>query len=194
MIPTSSNQFEYPQYYIIDVSDITDELMAAWDRVIAAEASKVVMQRGESEVHHILPDGTIATQMRPTMALTTQKPWHPDVSTVLMHVIHAVKQRGEIAYDLQMLEIEIAAMTHYQLTQAGGEVNHPGYSSTRMQLAKLASNYGHQVFQKLTELKIYQNDYFPYHFAGWHGTCVLVELDETHSFKHGYYYPESQDY
>lgn len=188
MTPTSSNRYEYPKYYVLDINDIASEFIDSWNRVVASEVPAIERSSVHPEVYQELPDGSLASRVFAHSVVSPAiRQWHPDVSIILMHVIDAIKQQRDIETDLQLLEFDIASMTHYQLTQAGAEMSIQRYSSTRMRLAKLARQFGLRVYYKLIEYNIYRNGYFPYHFAGWQGEDALVELDETHLPTHGPY-------
>ena len=187
MKPTYSSGPEpkYPEYYILDIGDLVSELCDKWHEVIAAEVAPYhdAPQTVYPEVYTVNGNGSISKEVYLAQHHAIRKrPWHPDVSFILIHVIDAIKQRRDVLEDIeitmQLLEYDIAAMTHHHLQpNIPDAVFSTVFSDARMQIARLANRFGKQLFQRLMELGLYKNGYFPYHFAGWQDTCALVELD-----------------
>ena len=188
MIPTYSNarEHKYPDYYILAIDDIVTELLDAWHDAIASE----VVQYHDApvdvypEVYKVDPaTGHITKEVHvATHHAVRQTPWHPDVSFIITHAIEAVKQQAEGAQDLnlamQVLEYDLATMVHYQLApNVPAHHSHQAMSAVRIKIARIASNFGRQLFQRMLEIGLYKNGYFPYHFCGWQDTCAIVQLD-----------------
>lgn len=192
MTPTYSNAPgpEFPDYYILDVADIVEEMIGKWHDVISTE----IAQHQTATTEYVYPE--VYTLDPVTGAAVKQvyvaqhhqvrtKPWHPDVSFIMHHVIEAIKQRDDpsegIDMALQLLEFDIATMTHHQLLPNIPATSFSqAYSDARMKIAKLAAEFGKKLFRRFIDYGLYKGGYFPYHFAGWQDTCALVTLDATH--------------
>jgi hypothetical protein len=173
------------------IDDLVEELTSKWHEVVSSE----VMQHQQSEVGQVYPEvysiDPYSGEMRKTVYTAQhhavrQRPWHPDVSFILTNVIEAVKQHSATSNDvnmaIQLLEFDIASMTHHQLLpNIPADAMEMVYTDTRMKVAKLAANFGRRFFQRLIEFGMYKEGYFPYHFAGWMDSCVLVALDDSHN-------------
>jgi hypothetical protein len=191
MTPTYSNPRvpEYPDYYVLDVAEIVEELLHNWQAVIAAEVQKhePTHTYAYPQVYRVDPGNgePVVEVYFGQHQYTNGGRWRPDVSFIIHHAIDAVKQNTGVTDDvemaLQLLEYDIATMAHHQLLpNVPVNAMEVAYANGRMKLAKLAAVFGKQLFQRFAQLGLYKNGYFPYHFAGWQDTCVLVELDPTH--------------
>jgi hypothetical protein len=188
----SGHRPEYPQYYILDIADIVETLANDWHNAIAKDISheqcmeQDPMQQVYPEVYTVDAYGQMQKKVYTAQSYVERtKPWYPDVSFIIHHVIDCIKQRNDPSEDidmaLQLLEYDIAVMAHHQLMPNVPTHQLPQvYSDTRMRVAKIAATFGKQLFQRFVAFGLYKDGYFPYHFAGWQDTCALVELDSTH--------------
>lgn len=183
-----------PVYYILDVGDLVRELSEHWHDIVAQEvldhrdvAHDGAQQEVYPEVFTIHPV-TGAVEKKVYLAnhyMERTKPWHPDVSFILHHVLDVIKQSGEdeggLDLRLQLLEHDISRLAHHQLAPniPLGRLSEV-YSDTRIKIARLAVEFGKKMHGRLVQFGLYKNGYFPYHFAGWQDDCALVELDTTH--------------
>lgn len=191
MTPTYSSPLvpEYPDYYVLDVADIVEELLHNWQAVIADEIQKhgLAQEYAYPKVYRIdVGNGEPLVEVYfGQHQHINHGRWRPDVSFIIHHAIDAVKQNlgtsDDLEMSLQLLEFDIATMAHHQLLpNVPVNAMDVAYTHGRMKLAKLAATFGKQLFQRFAQLGLYKNGYFPYHFAGWQDTCALVALDPTH--------------
>lgn len=186
----SGHSAEYPHYYVLDVADIVEELLEKWHQVIAneiAEHANPAAEHAYPTVYRIDPGngGAPFEVYLGQHQQVRQRPWRPDVSFIVHHVIDIVKKCGpgdDIDMLLQELEYDIATMAHHQLLpNVPKDSVQVAYEHGRVKLARLAGIFGKQLMQRFVTFRLYQNGYFPYHFAGWQDTCVIVTLDDTHA-------------
>jgi len=179
---------KYPDYYILSMSDIVQDFISKWDKIINTEIMSYPADADCAfpEVFTIAPDGSIHKQVYLAQHVSERvRSWHPDISMIVGAVIETIKAKDETEQDLDLvmgsLWIDVAHMADIQIrsnvpvTSLGAAL-----SSTRRQIAALSVEFGKKLYQRLIEYGLYKNGYFPYHYVGWEDDCALVALDDTH--------------
>lgn len=176
---------QYPDYYILSVSDLVDDFVDKWDTILNTEMmehshiAEVVLP----EVFTIGSDGQIFKQVYLAQHVSEVHKWHPDISLILAAAIENVKTKHEAEQDIgvvmSMLWVDVAHMADIQLrSNIPAESIPQALSNTRRQIAAISTEFGKKLYQRLIEYGLYKNGHFPYHYVGWEGNCAIVALDE----------------
>lgn len=101
----------------------------------------------------------------------------PDVSYIIKHVIDSIKQEEDAPMDLAAMAYhDIAAIVHFE---ASAHNKVAWYNEAHVELSNLTVKFGMMLIERIKSYGIYKAGYFPYHFSGWVGDSILVQLDET---------------
>lgn len=197
MIPTSYNapglsppvqEPKYPDYYILDIGDLTQDFAQKWREIIDSETIHHQSQPYEvfPEVFTIGEDGTLQKQVYTSQhRYMNNGQWYPDISLVVGAAIDVIKSQAEIQQDisitLQLLWYDVASMAHLQIkSNVSNGALAAAYTDVQCRIADLSVDFGKKLYQRLIDFGLYKNGYFPYHYAGWQNDCALVALDDTH--------------
>jgi hypothetical protein len=181
-------QIKYPDYYILKIDDIVDDFVKQWDFIISTEImqhpidSNVVLP----EVYTIGEDGTLHKTVYFAQHVSERvKPWHPDISIILAATIETIKAKNEAETDMDLvmgsLWVDVAYMADIHIRSNVGELHvNRAITGARRAIAKLSTQFGKKIYQRLIEYGLYKQGYFPYHYVGWEDECAIVALDDTH--------------